>query len=382
MDFDASVKKMATTTLPVKRLFDSNNSMDFSVKRSKVSLYDDRDKDEDDIPSLNINKRSGKSADISFSSLRKELASLKKSFEECNGQKVEERQLRSIKRDIEKCCKELENKETEVKELESEKGEFEGLVEDFESEKKHFESRQKEFESKEKEFERRVKEFQSEEEEFKGRVKMFETKVEEFEGKMQQIENQTEDNLKSVKALELKENQIEVQIKDLFDEEKEFDISNMDDQFSITIDGTSEEIGILDNLRESSDPAKLVLDIILNPTIPLPKKGDKAVIIDEGWIYLLEQLMIISPNIIKSCVRDEALKLACELKANMKENTENSLEALGFLLILSIYGLVNYFDEDEVFKIFAYVASAAEYKIAVKLCRTLGFANKVSGMLI
>jgi len=222
MNFNASVKKTATTTLPVKRLFDSNNFLDISVKKSKVSLYDDRDKDEDDIPSLNIIKRPGKSADNSFSLLRKELASLKNLFEECNGQQVEERRLRSIKRDIKKCCKELENKETEVKELESEnnileskKGEFEGLVKEFESEKTYFESRQKEFESKEKEFERRVKEFQSEEEEFKGRVKMFETKEEKFEVKMQQFEKQVEDNLKSVKALELKENQIEVQIKDL-----------------------------------------------------------------------------------------------------------------------------------------------------------------------
>jgi len=159
------------------------------------------------------------------------------------------------------------------------------------------------------------------------------------------------------------------------------DTSNMDDQFSITIDGTSEEFGILDNLQKSSDPAKLVLDIILNPTIPLPKKGDKAVIIDESRIYLMQKLMTISPD-IKLCVRDEALKLAHELKANMKENTENSLEVLGFLMILSIYGLLTYFDEDEVFKLFASVASVAEYKIAVKLFRTLGFVNKVSGMLI
>jgi len=220
---------MATTTRPVKRLFDSKNSVDFSAKKSKVSLYDDRDKDEDDIPSLNISKRRGKSADNSFSSLRKELASLKKSFEECNGQQVEERRLRSIKRAIEKCCKELENKETQVRELEfeknildgrvnefeSKKGEFEGLVKNFESERKSFESRQKEFESKEKELERRVMEFQSKEEEFKVKVKVFEAKEEKFEGKMQQFEKQVEDNLKSVKALELKENEIEVQIKDL-----------------------------------------------------------------------------------------------------------------------------------------------------------------------
>ncbi|AES68136.2 putative transcription factor bZIP family [Medicago truncatula] len=351
------------TTLPVKRQFDDNNSLKISNKKSKTSL--------------NINKKPGKSADNSFSMLRKELASLKKSFAECNGQQVEERRLRSIKRDIEKCCEELENMETQVKEFETEKnildgqvnefeskkGELEGLLRDFESEKTNFERRQKEFESKEKEFEIRVMEFQSKEEEFKVQVKvLFEAKEEKFEVKMQQFENQVEDNLKSVKALELKENQIEVQIKDLksklnnfggqpkeleltekqHDEEKEFDTSYMDD------DGASEEIDILDNLRESSDPAKIVLDIILNPIIPLPKKGDKAVIIDdESRIYLLEKLMTISPN-IKPCVRDEALKLARELKANMKENTENYLEVLGFLLILSIYGLHTYFDEDEV----------------------------------
>jgi len=141
---------------------------------------------------------------------------------------------------------------------------------------------------------------------------------------------------------------------------------------------TCEEFGILDNLRESSDPTKLVLDIILNPTIPLPKKGDKAMIIDEGWIYLLEQLMTISPN-IKSCVRDDVLKLAHELKPNMKENTENSLEVFGFLLILSIYGLLTSFDEDEVLELFA---SVAKYKRVVELFETQGFANKVFCMLI
>jgi len=106
-------------------------------------------------------------------------------------------------------------------------------------------------------------------------------------------------------------------------------------------------------LRESSDIAKIVLDIILDdPIFPLPKKGDKAVIIDESRIYLLEQLMIIVPN-IKPCVRDEALKVAHELKANIKENTENSLEVLGFLLIITIYGLLTYFDGDEVSELYS-----------------------------
>ena len=78
--------------------------------------------------------------------------------------------------------------------------------------------------------------------------------------------------------------------------------------------------------------------------------------------------MTISPN-IKSCVRDEVLKLAHELKPNMKENTENSLEVFGFLLILSIYGLLTSFDEDEVLEFFA---SVAKYKRAVELFGTQG----------
>jgi hypothetical protein len=135
---------------------------------------------------------------------------------------------------------------------------------------------------------------------------------------------------------------------------------------------------IFANLLDSSDPSRLVLDMIQNPTIPLCKKGDNAVIIADYHIYLLEQLMKISPN-INPCVREEALKLAFDLKSNMSESTENSLVVLGFLLLLSIYGLVTSFGEEEVLELFA---SVAQHKIAIELFETLGFANKVSGMLI
>jgi O-methyltransferase involved in polyketide biosynthesis len=48
-------------------------------------------------------------------------------------------------------------------------------------------------------------------------------------------------------------------------------------------------------------------------------------------------------------------------------------------MLLSIYGLLYYFDEDQVLELFAFVAP---HKIAVELFGTLGFANKASGMLI
>ncbi|RHN56927.1 hypothetical protein MtrunA17_Chr5g0434761 [Medicago truncatula] len=132
--------------------------------------------------------------------------------------------------------------------------------------------------------------------------------------------------------------------------------------------------GILANLQESSDPSKLVLEMILNPIFPLCQKGDNVVIIVDYQIYLLEQLMRISPD-IEPCVRKEALKLAFDLKANMKENTEFFLAVLGFLMLLSIYKLLDSFDEDEVLELFAFVAL---HKIAVELFESLGFANRVS----
>jgi hypothetical protein len=119
--------------------------------------------------------------------------------------------------------------------------------------------------------------------------------------------------------------------------------SYMDDQLSRTIGGTSLQLdtsektggveslynGILVSMRESSDPSKLVLDMILNHVDPLCQKGDNAVIIADYQIDLLEQLMRTSPK-IETCVKKEALKLARDLKANMKENTENSLAVLGW----------------------------------------------------
>ena len=168
--------------------------------------------------------------------------------------------------------------------------------------------------------------------------------------------------------------------------------SYTDIQLSPTIDGRDlqlllnkqtnepELIGsdILVNLQASSDPAKLVLDIIQNHIALHNKKGDKGVILDVNHIFLLEQLMRISPH-VEPHVREEALKLALDLKADMRALLENSLAVLGFLLFLSIYGLASSFNEDEVLKLFEF---AAEHKQAVELFQTMGFVDKISGMFI
>jgi len=75
--------------------------------------------------------------------------------------------------------------------------------------------------------------------------------------------------------------------------------------------------------------------------------GDNDVTIDDGDILLLKALRKISPD-IRPHVREEAMKLTLDVKAYISQNTENSAVILGFLLLLSIYGLAPSFNEDEI----------------------------------
>ncbi|MCI25779.1 frigida-like protein, partial [Trifolium medium] len=92
---DAPVKIWDTTIMPVKRVFDNNNSLHISVKKSKVAPDDN---EEDDI-SLSPG----------------ELALVEKSYKKCERKRrFEEKRLKSISREIEECCKELANKKTQI----------------------------------------------------------------------------------------------------------------------------------------------------------------------------------------------------------------------------------------------------------------------------
>jgi len=51
--------------------------------------------------------------------------------------------------------------------------------------------------------------------------------------------------------------------------------------------------------------------------------GDNVVIIDDGDILLLKELWKISPD-IRPHVREEAMKLALDVKAYISQKTENS----------------------------------------------------------
>ncbi|KAI9099097.1 hypothetical protein K1719_024864 [Acacia pycnantha] len=161
-----------------------------------------------------------------------------------------------------------------------------------------------------------------------------------------------------------------------------------DNQFGATPDGRNSHLivnqqananglmgsDILVDLQ-TLDPAKLVLNMIRNPIVPQSAKEEKSATIAGCHIFLLKWLMRISPD-IKPQVREEAMKLAHELKAEMRENSQ---EVLAFLLLLSIYGLVSSFEDDEILKL---CEIAAHNKQAVELFQTLGFASKVSDSVL
>jgi len=101
----------AIMSLPVKRpLFEHKNSLNTSVKKSKVSPYDNQRKDKDNTPlSTRLAMPVGKSANKSLSSAKKEFDLVEKLFEEFKKKRQEEEERQSIKRDIEECSKELGN---------------------------------------------------------------------------------------------------------------------------------------------------------------------------------------------------------------------------------------------------------------------------------
>ncbi|XP_074358945.1 uncharacterized protein LOC141698196 [Apium graveolens] len=102
---------------------------------------------------------------------------------------------------------------------------------------------------------------------------------------------------------------------------------------------------IFNVLKLSFEPAKLVLDAIQGLDPALSEMGDKnfeSPGVMRSCILLLEQLMKQSPE-IKPRVKEAAIKLACEWRAKMRA----PVQVLGFLHLVSAYGLNSSFDASE-----------------------------------
>lgn len=130
-------------------------------------------------------------------------------------------------------------------------------------------------------------------------------------------------------------------------------------------------------LRLSPDPAKFVLDIILWLHSEQKKMGGSGF---EGtamrnYVLLLGQLKEVSPRISRQ-VQAEAKTLADQWETQVRQVSWNSLEVLGFLQLLAIYELVNYFPREEILQL---LSSVSGQKMAPELFQVLGFLDIVPG---
>ncbi|XP_030520584.1 centrosome-associated protein CEP250 isoform X2 [Rhodamnia argentea] len=99
-------------------------------------------------------------------------------------------------------------------------------------------------------------------------------------------------------------------------------------------------------LQNSSDPAKLVLDVIAGSCAQYSNSEDMNLQTDvrSSHIVLLEQLVRILPSITHD-VKEEAMKLAREWKAKLSDKPESALEVSAFQHFLAAYNLCSLFDD-------------------------------------
>ncbi|XP_068318190.1 FRIGIDA-like protein 5 isoform X1 [Pyrus communis] len=111
-------------------------------------------------------------------------------------------------------------------------------------------------------------------------------------------------------------------------------------------------------LQASPDPAKLVLDAMqgfyhANSSADKSECDFDLRITRMTCSLLLENLKSVSPQINPE-VREEAIKLAGDWKVKMR--TDNCLEVLGFLRLVSTYGITSFYDAKELQSLCAIVA--------------------------
>ncbi|KAF8040132.1 hypothetical protein BT93_B2379 [Corymbia citriodora subsp. variegata] len=134
---------------------------------------------------------------------------------------------------------------------------------------------------------------------------------------------------------------------------------------------------ILDELQSSSDPAELILGVIEGSHRQLSDSMDMDLHTDvlKSQIFLLEQLIKVSPSTTTNEVKEGAMKLAREWKVRLTEKAESSLEVFSFLHFLAAFKLVSSFNENEILNLADRVSLNDN---APLLCQTLGLANRVT----
>ncbi|KAL6142726.1 hypothetical protein ACLB2K_061003 [Fragaria x ananassa] len=124
-------------------------------------------------------------------------------------------------------------------------------------------------------------------------------------------------------------------------------------------------------LEECSDPAKLVLDAMQEFYPDQRELHFDLRVRRRGCCLLLKELKRISPQISPQ-VRQEATKLAADWKANMTMASDNDLEVLGFLRLVTTYDLASIYNAKELKSL---LSTVSQGKQATDIGHALGIAS-------
>lgn len=137
----------------------------------------------------------------------------------------------------------------------------------------------------------------------------------------------------------------------------------------------------LNCLRCSSDPAKLVLDVVPEFYLQLDDiQGDTN---KECCNFLLELLMKLSPD-ITPLVKEAAVNLAAAWKARLAREGNKPFNVFCFLKFLAAYGLASSFEADELLSLFStFYSTNGVYELEQNpsLCRALGLEIKIPDLI-
>nr|XP_011466363.1 PREDICTED: FRIGIDA-like protein 5 isoform X2 [Fragaria vesca subsp. vesca] len=128
-------------------------------------------------------------------------------------------------------------------------------------------------------------------------------------------------------------------------------------------------------LQSSSDPAKLALDMMQRSFTYYWSHRDvssKEKVVSSN-ISLLKTLMGLSIH-VGPHLKENATNLASQWRAQLIADAEDSLESLGYLLFIAMYGLVATLPEDEIIMLLRRVS---QHRQSLLLCQTHPFADYI-----
>ncbi|KAM5573154.1 FRIGIDA-like protein 3 [Rosa sericea] len=291
-------------------------------------------------------------------------------------------------------------------------GQLEKQSKDLELKHKQIESIRHLFRMKESQLENRAKELGFKQQQNDSISQLLKIKERELEQREKELEPKQQQIVSVSQTLQMKERKLEQQAKELDLKQKQFDSqvkmvqlihapaannatipssATDESRSSINMDGRGlqffmyEQLKRIDSMRAqmsaafqvSSDPGNLVLDAMQGFYPSNSNMGNRETDFDLSFIrrsciLLLQELKRMSPQ-LNPGVREKALKLAAHWKAKLTVATDNSLEVLGFLRLVTAFELTSAYDANELQSLLSVVTQPEQ---AAQLRKALGVKDK------